>query len=202
MGRPVPLEDVELIEQVKAGKTECYGRLVEKYQDRVFNVCWRICGHLEDARDVTQEAFLKALDGISAFRQHSGFYTWVFRVAVNLALSQRRKAKIRQTTSLDATVDPFGSQAEALARRVQDDSSEDPSGAAARAELHGRMALALQELHDDYRAVVVLRDIEGLDYSEISEVLQIPVGTVRSRLYRGRMALRETVMPAAKKPQG
>jgi RNA polymerase sigma-70 factor (ECF subfamily) len=195
------LEDAELIEQVKAGQTESYGRLVEKYQDRVFNACWRICGHLEDARDLTQEAFLKAFDGISTFRQQSGFYTWVFRVAVNLALTHRRKARIRHTVSLDEPVGLGGSQAEELARRVKDGSADDPAGVVGQAELHGRVARALQELDSDQRAVVVLRDIEGLDYQEIGEVLQIPAGTVKSRLHRARMALREAIMPVLKEQQ-
>ena len=202
MPSPVPLEDAELIEQVKAGQTESYGRLVEKYQDRVFNTCWRICGHLEDARDVTQEAFLKAFEGISTFRHQSGFYTWVFRVAVNLALSHRRKAKVRRAVSLDEPLSLAGSQAEDLARRVKDESASDPAETAGLTELHGRVARALQDLDDDQRAVVVLRDIEGLDYQQISEVLQIPPGTVRSRLHRARMAVREAIMPAVKEERG
>lgn len=201
LAKPVPLEDAELIEQVKAGQTESYGRLVEKYQDRVFNACWRVCGHLEDARDVTQEAFLKAFDGISTFRQQSGFYTWVFRIAVNLALSHRRKARLRYMVSLDESVSLGGSQAEELARRVKDASTEDPAGAAGQAELHGCVARALQELDHDQRAVVVLRDIEGLDYQEISDILQIPTGTVKSRLHRARMALREAILPTLKEQQ-
>ncbi|MDO8631840.1 MAG: sigma-70 family RNA polymerase sigma factor, partial [Phycisphaerales bacterium] len=85
-------DDRELVRRVKSGQTEAYGELVRRYQDRVFNTCWRICGHLEDARDLTQEAFLKAFESLDAFRQESGFYTWIFRVAVNLSLSHRRSA--------------------------------------------------------------------------------------------------------------
>ena len=86
------MEDLELINKIRTGQTEAYGDLVRKYEDRVFNTCWRICGHLEDARDVTQEAFLKAYEGLSGFRRDSGFYTWIFRIAVNLALTKRRDA--------------------------------------------------------------------------------------------------------------
>ena len=195
------MEDFELIEKVSAGKTEAYGELVRKYQDRVFNACWRICGHLEDARDLTQEAFLKAYESLGSFRRQSGFYTWVFRVAVNLALTHRRKARVRHALSLDEPAGLGGSQAEELARRVKDASADDPAGVAGQAELHSRAARALQELDSDQRAVVVLRDIEGLDYREIGEVLQIPAGTVKSRLHRARMALREAIMPALKEQQ-
>ncbi len=194
--RPVPLEDFELIEKVKAGKTEAYGELVRKYQDRVFNACWRICGHLEDARDLTQEAFLKAYEGLAGFRGQSGFYTWIFRVAVNLALSHRRQTQRRREFSFEQGPHPAGSQAKDLSRRVNRGQDDDPARAASETELQGVVARALQDLDDDQRAVVVLRDIEGFDYREISEILQIPPGTVKSRLHRARMSLYQTVRPA------
>lgn len=199
--RPASFEDAELIERINSGETESFGILVEKYQDRVFNTCWRICGHLEDARDVTQEVFLKAFDNIAAFRRESGFYTWIFRIAVNLAVSHRRKAKTRQTISLDQSRGALGSQAEQLVRLVRDESADDPSGSVAEAELHDRVSRALQELDDDHRAVVVLRDIEGLNYQEIGEILEIPPGTVKSRLHRARTALRDSIMPGLKRRQ-
>lgn len=194
--RPLPLEDAQLIEKIKAGQTEAYAGLVRKYQDRVFNTCWRICGHLEDARDLTQETFLKALDGIAGFREQSTFYTWIFRVAVNLALTHRRTAKRRRTVSLDAINDAVGTQAESLAKRIEDHNTPDPSRAADDTELHGCVVRALQELDDDQRAVVVLRDIEGFDYREIAEILELPAGTVRSRLHRARATLSLALRPA------
>ena len=192
---PVSFEDAHLVEQVQAGETEAYGALVRKYQDRVFNACWRICGHLDDARDLTQDAFLKGLENISSFRGESRFYTWIFRVAVNLALSHRRKAKTRQTVSLDQAATASGTQAEMLAKRVKDAQAENPQRAASDAELQGKVVAALQQLDSDYRAVIVLRDIEGFDYAEIGAILDIPSGTVKSRLHRARMALREVVAP-------
>lgn len=193
--RPVPLEDVELVEQVCSGQTAAYAALVVKYQDRVFNTCWRICGHLEDARDLTQEAFLKALENIGSFRRQSSFYTWVFRVAVNLSLSHRRKGEIRRTVSLDGGAGGgesggWGTQADALSARMSVAHAEDASEIAGETEMHRRVLRALHELDSEFRAVVVLRDMEGLDYAEIGEILEIPRGTVKSRLYRARMALR------------
>ena len=193
--RPVPLEDFELVEKVKAGKTEAYGELVQKYQDRVFNTCWRICGHVEEARDITQDAFLKAFENISSFRQQSGFYTWIFRVAVNLALSHRRKEQRRRTVALDQAAGATGTQAEGLSRHVAKASASEPADAVGNAELQGVVAHALHALDDDQRAVVVLRDIEGLDYREIGEILAVPPGTVKSRLHRARQALREAILP-------
>ncbi len=191
--RPVALEDARLIETIRGGQLEAYADLVRKYQDRVFNTCWRICGNLEDARDLTQEAFLKAFESLETFRRQSGFYTWIYRVAVNLALSHRRSAKRRQTLSFDHGADVDGTQAEGLAKRIASGSEDDPAQSASTVELQRAAVRALQALDDDHRAVVVLRDIEGFDYREISEVLQIPPGTVKSRLHRARATLAEAI---------
>lgn len=188
----MPLSDIELVALVKSGHTEAFGELVRNYQDRVFNTCWRICGHLEDARDVTQDAFLKALETISNFREESGFYTWLFRIAVNQALSHRRKAHKRRTVSFEETVPAGETQAGELARRLGH-TPDDASHKASSAELQGQVTRALQALDDDFRAVVVLRDIEELDYQQIGLILQIPAGTVKSRLYRARIALRDAL---------
>ena len=193
---PIPLEDAQLIERIKAGQTEAYGALVQKYQDRVFNTCWRICGHLEDARDLTQEAFLKAFEKLEGFRHESGFYTWLFRIAVNLARTHRRNSARRRTVSLDGGPEVAGTQAENLARHVPDGATEGPDRSATRAELQGTVARALLALDDDFRAVVVLRDIEGFDYQEIAMILEVPPGTVKSRLHRARAALAEAIRPA------
>lgn len=188
------MEDRQLVERVQQGQTEAYGELVRRYQDRVFNACWRICGHLEDARDLTQEAFLKAYEGLGNFRQQSGFYTWIFRVAVNLSLSHRRNVHRRRTVSLDAA--SAGTQAEELVNWVRGESDDDPTRGPGEAELHAAVAGALQKLDDDHRAVIVLRDIEGFDYQEIAKILQIPHGTVKSRLFRARIALQQAIAPA------
>jgi RNA polymerase sigma-70 factor (ECF subfamily) len=190
----IAFEDAALVEQIKAGQTEVYGVLVQKYSDRLFNTCWRICGNLEDARDLTQEAFLKALEHIGGFAQSSSFYTWLYRVAVNLALSHRRQQSRRATTSLDATTgeEAGGSR---LAQRLSDPGASSPPTAASQGELQGVVARALNELDDDHRAVIVLRDLEGFDYQEIGTILELPVGTVKSRLFRARNALREAVAP-------
>jgi len=192
--RPDLAEDVLLIERIKSGETEAYGELVQKYQDRLFNTCWRICGHLEDARDLTQEAFLKGYDKLPSFRDQSSFYTWIYRVAVNLALSHRRTTRRRRLVTGDAGI--AGTQAEQLAERPARESDDAPGHAADQAELQQAIAHALQELDDEHRAVVVLRDIEGFDYLEISRILEIPSGTVKSRLHRARMTLRAAILPA------
>lgn len=127
--------DASLVQRLQAGDAGAFTELVRRYQDRLFNTAWRICGNAEDARDVTQEAFIKAYESIGSFRGASGFYTWVFRIAVNLAISHRRTTKRRATQSLDAPAEPHlaGSQAATLAARVQETRANNPAdGAMAR----------------------------------------------------------------------
>lgn len=194
----LPVDDHRLVAQVKAGQTQHFAELVRRYQDRIFNTCWRICGHLEDARDLTQEAFLKAYQGLDNYRQESGFYTWIFRVATNLAISHRRSAK-RASAMLDHQARVFRNQAESLVRKMEQSGFDvaDPMPDAA-----ARVAALLHALDDEQRAVVVLRDIEGLDYQQISEILGLPAGTVKSRLHRARLALREAMLKETQKAQG
>jgi len=189
----ISLEDVQLVAEVQDGHTEAYGRLVERYQDRIFNACWRIVGNFEDARDLTQDAFLKAFEGLEGFRGESGFYTWIFRVAVNLALSHRRSSRIRRTISLDQAGGAEGTQAETLSQRMRDEGHRAPEQVADEVELRGKVVQAMQTLDADHRAVLVLRDIEGFDYRRIADILGVAVGTVKSRLFRARTAVRDAV---------
>ncbi|MEK6676333.1 MAG: sigma-70 family RNA polymerase sigma factor [Planctomycetota bacterium] len=195
-GTPGEPNDQELVERVRSGQAEAFTELVVRYQDRLFNTCWRICGNLEDAQDVTQEAFMKAYQNIASFRGDSAFYTWLYRVAVNLALSQRRSKKRRPVVSLDG-VSTEGTQVEPLARKMLIASQKDTATAAADAELAGRVLAALHSLKEDDRAIVVLRDMEGLDYEQIGRILELPAGTVKSRLHRARMELRKLVQAGA-----
>jgi len=191
------VSDGWLVERLRTGDMAAFAKLVVRYQDRVYNAVWRICGHADDAQDLTQDAFLKAYESIGSFRGRSGFYTWLFRIAVNLAISHRRTLKRRGTRSLDAPGAPNieGSQAAGLGRRMQEKVPHDPAEGAISSEIHGHVAAALRQLEDEFRAVIVLRDIEGFDYHQIGEVLDIPPGTVKSRLHRGRLALRRLLEP-------
>lgn len=178
--------DGELVEQCRNGKAEAFQTLVERYQDRVYNTAYRMIGFEEDARDIVQDAFLKAYQNLDRFRGESGFYTWVFRIAVNLCLSHRRKAqRLRLVMPTD---DPEGmAQATHQAQKLVDP----PEAAMEAVETERRVSEALQHLDSDHRAAVVLRDIEGLDYQTISSILDVPPGTVKSRIHRARMLLRD-----------
>ncbi len=181
--KPAPerLEDETLVGRVQTGDAGAFESLVLRYQDRVYNVCYRFVGHAEDARDLTQEAFLKAYRSIHRFQRESGFYTWLFRIAMNAALTHRKKARLRLAGSLDAN--------EADTIPAPPDRSP-PTDADASVN-HQRVANALAKLEADHRAVIVLRDIEGFDYEQIANILEIQRGTVKSRIHRARAAFRE-----------
>ena len=193
-GPPIRFEDAVLVRQVQEGDAGAFATLVSKYQDKIYNACWRMCGHEDDARDLTQEAFFRAYQGLAAFKGQSGFYTWLFRIAVNLALSHRRKASYRAAQSLDQPVG-YGTQAESLLARMADRSASSPSGHVVQAELQARVEAAIASLDPEHRTVIVLRDIEGMDYAQVADVLDVAVGTVKSRLHRARAALRELLAP-------
>ncbi len=188
--RTIPFEDAAVVRQVQSGDVQAYAQLVLKYQDRVHNTCCRLCGNVEDARDVTQDAFLKAFECIESFRGASSFYTWLFRIAVNLAINHRRRTARTRHASVNG--DGEGSSA---AASLADPAEPDPALRMARGEMRGHVSRALRELDETYRVAVVLRDMEGFDYAEIAEILGVPKGTVKSRIARGRLALREALLP-------
>jgi RNA polymerase sigma-70 factor (ECF subfamily) len=175
-------DDQGLIDACRRGQTEAFGMLVRRYQDRLYPTVLRLTGSAEDAHDLLQETFLRAYRKLSLFQGESSFYTWVYRIAVNLALSDRRRRKsARSAVDLSGreTFDP-----------ADDPAQTDPAGPLERAERDARVQDALSTLAPDHRAVVVLKDLDGLRYEEIAELLNIPVGTVRSRLHRARNELR------------
>jgi RNA polymerase sigma-70 factor (ECF subfamily) len=144
-----------------------------------------MCGNLDDARDLTQETFLQAIRSIRSFQQKSSFYTWLFRIAVNLCLSHLRKAGRTPKLSLHA------GDGDAVLERPADDMQIQPVARASAREIEAMVMAELDHLDEEHRAVIVLRDVEGFDYQQIAEILDVAVGTVKSRLHRGRCVLRK-----------
>lgn len=181
--------DSELIARVVKGDGAAFGLIVERYQDRLANAVCRLVGSTEDARDVLQDTFVKAYENLDGFRGGSSLYTWLFRIAVNTSLSHRRKRKWMPVAA--------GADAEegGTAREWADPSAPDPADPLEAAETGALVQEALSALDDEHRTVVVLRDIQHCDYQEISEILEIPTGTVKSRLHRARLMLREKLRP-------
>lgn len=173
--------DDRLIDRTLAGDSAAYGELVQNYQDRLRGSLQRLTGSAEEAEDVAQEAFVQAYLKLSGFQRSSRFYTWIYRIAFNLAISKNRKRRPR--VSLDAVQEAGG--------------VEPVSGASCptTTTFHGERAqllhAAIEELEDDHRQVIVLREFDEMDYQQIAEVIGAPIGTVRSRLFRARTQLRE-----------
>jgi RNA polymerase sigma-70 factor (ECF subfamily) len=176
-------DDQGLIEACRAGETEAFGILVRRYQDRLYPTVLRLTGCAEEAHDLLQETFLRAYEKLGRFQGESSFYTWVYRIAVNLALSGRR----RRRPTLHLGDGPNGAPTEPAV----DPRESDPSLPLERAERERIVQAALNALAADHRAVVVMKEFDGLRYEEIGAVLGIPVGTVRSRLHRARCELRD-----------
>jgi RNA polymerase sigma-70 factor (ECF subfamily) len=178
-------DDAQLIAAARAGDSEAFGRLVERYQDRLYNSLVRVLGSAEDARDAVQEAFVQAYLKLDTFRGSAAFYTWLYRVAFNLAMSHARKRRPR--TSLDEAKESFG--------REPVDGQPTPDMHLVRREQVQLVQTALAALGTEYRQILVLRELEGCRYDQIAEILELPIGTVRSRLFRAREQLREQLEP-------
>ena len=181
MSDEVPNEDAELIQAVLAGDREAYGILVERYQDRLFNTLVRVLGSRDDAQDVVQDAFVQAFVKLETFRAASRFYTWLYRIAMNLALSHRRRR--RPVASIEAVKEGAGEEPVDQERGPEDRLMDRERVAAVQSALVG--------LGDEHRQILVLREMEGCSYETIAEILQLPIGTVRSRLFRARLVLKE-----------
>ncbi len=188
----IKIDDAVLVERCRQGDSAAMERLILKYQDRIYNVILRICVNTDDATELTQDTFVKIIEKIDEFEGRSSFYTWAFRIAVNLTLNYCQRNVRFKHKSLDAEGDKHNRQARReLKEFLTDESSPDPAKVAQNRELCGMVIDALMELDDAHRAVVVLRDIEGMNYARIAEVLDIELGTVKSRLSRARSNLRK-----------
>jgi RNA polymerase sigma-70 factor, ECF subfamily len=174
-------EDSQLIDLALAGDRAAFGQLVSKYQDRLYNTLVHVVGCTEEARDVCQDAFVQAMLKLASFHRRSAFYTWLYRIAFNLAASRRRRQK--PTMSVESNREATGDEPTS-----HDDG---PSQRLERQERAKQVRHALNALSDDFRAVLVLREMDGYDYETISDMLDLPLGTVRSRLHRARSELRE-----------
>lgn len=185
---------VTAFERARAGERAAYGVVVRTYQDRLYNAVFRMVNDRDDAAEITQEAFTRGLEKLKDFRGESGPYTWLFRIAMNAAVSRIRRGGRRRTLSLEALASGEGGYATSYGRSVSELLSADTAGPGERLQMsedHRAVADALRRLDAEYRALLVMRDLEGFDYRQMAEVLGLPLGTLKSRLFRARVALRE-----------
>ncbi len=177
-------DDRRLIGECLKGRTEAFGVIVRRYQDRLFNTVFRLLDNAEDAQDVVQESFISAYQSLGTFKGDSLLFTWLYRIAMNAAISLKRKKKA--TVSLDT-----GSKHDLVIDPVDQSAGSEPGAALEREEEDAQLQAALNRLSLEHRSVIVLKDIEDMKYEEIAAVLEVPIGTIRSRLHRARLELRE-----------
>jgi RNA polymerase sigma-70 factor (ECF subfamily) len=179
----VTADDNRLIADCLKGDPASFGELVSRYQNRLYNTVFRLVSNAEDAADVVQEAFLHAYQSLHSFKGDALFFTWLYRIAVNSAitLKRKRRSSMRLLAAADGTaVEPADSSP-----------TNQPSHFLEMAEEEKRVHAALQRLSTEHRVVLIMKDMEGQKYEEMAEILQVPIGTIRSRLHRARLELKE-----------
>jgi RNA polymerase sigma-70 factor (ECF subfamily) len=177
---PQQAEDLELIHRSQAGNTEAFDELVTKYRTKIFNMIYGIVGNECDAWDLAQEGFLKAWRSIHRFQGRSSFYTWLYRITINVTIDSLRRRCRRSEVEIDDTIPSF---------------LPGPGDNYERAEIREQVYAALAQLTPEHRAVIVLKEIEDLQYREIAEILNVSIGTVMSRLFYGRKKLQSILRP-------
>lgn len=198
MAHPPALDedDAALVAAARRGEAGAMDRLLRKHQQRVYRICLRMLGNRDDAAESAQDALVKVMQSLDGFREEARFTTWITRIAMNQALTRRRRRKVRDTVSLDHPARSGSNpgpddQASALRLHLSDSREPEPSARVEQEDELRAVGEALAELDETFRAVLVLRDVEQMDYQGVAEALELPVGTVKSRLFRARLALRQ-----------
>jgi len=190
--------DQQLVERVQRGDKHAFDLLVSKYQRRLSRLISRFVRDSAEAEDVTQEAFIKAYRALASFRGESAFYTWLYRIGINTAKNHLLSNKRRAPSSTVFDADEAESFEDAgLLREVNTPENELMSK-----QVVGVVQASLQQLPEDLRSALTLREIEGLSYEEIASVMNCPVGTVRSRIFRAREAVAENLRPLLETSKG
>jgi RNA polymerase sigma-70 factor (ECF subfamily) len=198
--------DEALVAATRTGDRDAYKTLVERYQSRIFSMAFDIVKNREDAEDVVQESFVKAFLSLDKFKGESSFFTWLYRIAFNMAVDVKRKSarrggnhfEYKESLGVSPSGDSGVDTSETLGAPAQH--VEGPHEALARKQAGQKIQAVLRELSEDHRAVITLREIDGLNYEEIAEALDIPRGTVMSRLFYARKALQKALREFA--PEG
>ena len=175
-------EEERLVEQALSGDARAFEMLMEKHERKMYAVALRMCANREDAQDCLQDAMLRIYKALPSFKGQSSFSTWAYRITMNTCLDDLRRKKVRQASSVDQLIELGWSPT---------DENDTPERHADNAELRRSLSRAIQSLPEEMRAAIVLRDVQGFSYDEIAETLNTNVGTVKSRISRGREKLRE-----------
>jgi RNA polymerase sigma-70 factor (ECF subfamily) len=184
-------DERKLIERCKAGDRSAFDTLIRAYEKRVYNLAYRLCGHYDEANDISVDAFLRVYQALKMFRGDANFSTWLYRIVTNVYLDRRKRSRNKQHLSLEEYIEL---EENSVARQIEDPAPT-PGAVAEQQERQDLLQKAIADLPDYQRAMIVLYHTEGLAYDEIAEVLNLPIGTVKSRLNRARLMLREKLEP-------
>jgi len=186
-------DERSLIDRSRRGDVAAFDKLVRLYERSVYNTAYRLSGSYDDASDISQEAFVRAWNNLKSFRGESAFSTWLYRIVTNVFLDDRKRKRARPTRSLDEvmTLD------ENEVTRQFEDPAPSPQERVEGGERQQILARAIQTLPETQRVMVVLYHTQGLSYEEIADITRLPMGTVKSRLNRARLALRDRLAPVA-----
>lgn len=187
----VSTEERNIIERCKQGDLAAFNELVKKYEKQVYNFAYRLTGNYDDANDIAQEAFLRVYNAIGSFRGDASFTTWLFRITTNVFLDDRKRARAHPHASLDEYMELEESS---VARQIEDPSPS-PEAITEEKERAQILQTAIHSLPDYQRAMVNLYHTQQKSYEEIAEIMDLPIGTVKSRLNRARLALKEKLSP-------
>lgn len=184
------MENIELVHLAKKGDLYAFEQLLLRHEKIVYHIVLRMMGEGESVEDISQEVFLKVYRHLPQFDEKSAFSTWIYRIAVNTCIDEMRKRKGKQVYSLEAEIEADDNSYQ----RQFADGGETPEQSILRQELRQEVLSAMEELSPEHKAVVVLRDIQGFSYDEIAEMTGTTLGTVKSRLSRGRLHLKEQIL--------
>jgi RNA polymerase sigma-70 factor, ECF subfamily len=192
--------DAQLLSRIAAGDKGALGELLQSHQQRLYNVSLRMVGNRDDAAEIAQDALLKIIEHIGDYNGQCAVTTWMIRITMNLSISHLRKRRLRLTTSLDSAggggadgsgSESGGDQGTPLRDQISGPAELSPPARVEHHEMLTQLHKAMRQLDEEYRSILVLRDLQEMDYSDIAHVLDVPVGTVKSRLFRARLALRQ-----------
>ncbi len=183
------MNDLEqkLLKNAQKGDIEAFEKLIEKHQKMVYNIAFRMMGNREDAYDMSQEVFIRVFNAIGRFKGNAAFSTWIYRITKNVCLDEHRKRKNKNTLSIDKELE--GEQG-SIQRQLRDDSPS-PEEIFEKKAMKKTIQEAINNLPDQHKIVIILRDIKGFSYQEIAKIIECPEGTVKSRINRARKALKD-----------
>ena len=184
------LQERDLIRKAKQGDMLAFEELILKHEKIVYNLALRMMNHSEDAMDISQEVFLKAYRSLANFDERAAFSTWLYRITHNTCIDEIRKRKGKQTYSLEEDLE---SEDGSMQRQVADD-GDTPEESLMRKEQKSEILRALDTLSEEHKAAIILRDVKGMSYEEIAEILELSLGTVKSRINRARNQLKTEIL--------